>query len=155
MAVRYLGGQSLVKISASSNLIYRSCCPKSPETGPNKFPNTENRGIFWVKLRTTNIQKLKVIHLINMDGWYYYRLCENFCWTFGAAPGANIGPIFLANTQKLKVMDPKSMGRWSYYKLCENFCWHFGCGFRRQFRSNFSNWAKTHQQFSRTSKLLW
>ena len=40
---------------------------------------------FWVKLRTANTRKLKLIS--------YYRLCENLWWPLEAGPGHNLDPI--------------------------------------------------------------
>ena len=49
------------------------------------------RGSFWVKLRTTNTQTLKVLNPETMDEWSYYRLCENFCQPLGPTLGGNLG----------------------------------------------------------------
>ena len=55
------------------------------------------------------------------------------------------------NIQNLKVVDPETMDGWSYHRLCEIFGGPFGLAPGGQFRSNFSNWPKMHQQFSRPS----
>ena len=67
-----------------------------PPNPPNwaQFGKTpkKRRGIFRVKSRTTNTQKLKVVDPESVDLWSYYALCEILCGPFGWAPGGNLGP---------------------------------------------------------------
>ena len=77
------------------SLFTRVIAQKSSKIGPIGSRTQKNKGIFRVKLRTTNTQKLKVMDLETMGGWSYYSLCEIFCGPFGLAPGVvNLGPIF-------------------------------------------------------------
>ena len=54
----------------------------------------KNRSIFRVKLRMTNIHKLKVVDPETMEKCGCLRLCEIFCGLFGPTPEGNLGPIF-------------------------------------------------------------
>ena len=91
MTVRYLEGLSLVKISASSDFIYRSYYPKTPKLGSIGSLTPKNSGIFWVKSRTTFTQNLKVVDSETMGGWLSYSVCESLCQPLGPAPGGNLG----------------------------------------------------------------
>ena len=55
----------------------------------------KSRGIRKVKLKTVNIQKLKLMDPQTMEQCRCYSLCENLCRPFGRAPGGNLG-IFWA-----------------------------------------------------------
>ena len=68
--------------------------PNLPKLDPMGQQAKKNRDIFWVKSRTRNTQKLKVMDPETAGGWSYYRLCEIFCGPFGWAPGGNLDPIF-------------------------------------------------------------
>ena len=71
-----------------------------PKLGPIGWGTKKNSCIFRVKWRTANTQKLKLVDLETMCGWLYYRLCENWCWPFGRAPGGQFRPNF-CNCPKL------------------------------------------------------
>ena len=92
MAVRYLRGLSVVKLSAPSHIIYQSYYPNIPKIGPNWFIKPKKvRGIFRVKSRMANTQNLKIVNPEIMGEWSYYRLCEKFCRPLGLGPGGNLG----------------------------------------------------------------
>ena len=42
------------------------------------------------KVKNNKYLQAETCHPENIDGWSYYRLCENFWWPFGSAPGGNL-----------------------------------------------------------------
>ena len=46
------------------------------------------------KVENNKYPEAETWHPGSIDGWSYYRLCENFWWPFNAAPVDNLEPIW-------------------------------------------------------------
>ena len=82
------------KFHPDPTLFTRVITQKKPKLGPIGSLTPQNRGIFWIKSRTTNTHKLKVVDPEIMGRYCYYRLYENLCGPLGPAPGGNLGPFW-------------------------------------------------------------
>ena len=91
----------MVKISAQSDVVYWSYChkslpPPSPKMGPIG-PWTKKMYLFLLsKVENGKYPESETQPPESLDGWSYYRQCENFWWPFGTVSGGggNLDPIW-------------------------------------------------------------
>ena len=97
MALVKLCGLPVIKISAQFHVFYWSCCPKiPPKTGPIGSWTKESSFFseYVGKVKNRKYPEVETWHPENVDEWSSYRLCENFWWPFGVAPGGNLDSIW-------------------------------------------------------------
>ena len=69
----------VIKISAQSHLGLWIYCPKQPKkNGPNWVLNQKKLLFFPSKVESSRYPEAGTWHPESIDGWSYFRLCENF-----------------------------------------------------------------------------
>ena len=88
----------VIKISALSNVVYWSYCPKPTKTGPTGSWTKKKQLLLLGKVENGKYPEAETWHPESIDRRSYYRRCENFWWPFGIAPWGqfrpNLGPYF-------------------------------------------------------------
>ena len=97
MAFVQLWGLLVVKMSAHSDVVSWNYCPKAVKI--NAIGSWNKKQLFLLdKVENGKYSEVETSHLENIDGRYYYRLCENFWWPLGTAIFGqcrpNLGPQF-------------------------------------------------------------
>ena len=86
-----------------------------PKLGPIWSSTKKSRGIWKVKSRMGNTQKLKLVDPQTVDVCWCYKLCKNLGWSFGRARRINLVQIF----QTAQKLTNKYQGLASF---CNNQC---------------------------------
>ena len=88
----------VIKISALSNVVYWSYCPKPTKMGPTGSWTKKKQLLLLGKVENGKYPEAETWHPESIDRRSYYRRCENFWWPFGIALWGqfrpNLGPYF-------------------------------------------------------------
>ena len=88
----------VIKISALSNVVYWSYCPKPTKMGPTGSWTKKKQLLLLGKVENGKYPEAETWHPESIDRSSYYRRCENFWWPFGIALWGqfrpNLGPYF-------------------------------------------------------------
>ena len=88
----------VIKISALSNVVYWSYCPKPTKTGPTGSWTKKKQLLLLGKVENGKYPEAETWHPESIDRRSDYRRCENFWWPFDIAPWGqfrpNLGPYF-------------------------------------------------------------
>ena len=85
----------LIKISAQSHQVFWIYCPKQPKKNePNWVLNQTKSLFFPSKVESSRYPEAGTWHPESIDGWSYFRLCENFWCPLDLAPEGNLDPVF-------------------------------------------------------------
>ena len=68
----------MVRISAQSNAVYWSYCPKTHQNRHNWVINQKNVVLVLSKVENNKNTETETGHPDRVEGWSYYSLCENF-----------------------------------------------------------------------------
>ena len=68
----------MVRISAQSNVVYWSYCPKTHQNRPNWVLNQKNVVFLLSKVENNKYTETETGRPEREEEWSYYRLCENF-----------------------------------------------------------------------------
>ena len=84
----------LIKISAQSHQVFSIYCPKQPKKNePNWVLNQTKSLFFPSKVESSRYPEAGTWHPESIDGWSYFRLCENFWCPLDLASEGNLDPV--------------------------------------------------------------
>ena len=102
------------KMSALSNVVYWSYCPKPTKMGPTGSWTKKKQLLLLGKVENGKYPEAETWHPESIDRRSYYRRCENFWWPFGIALWGqfrpNLGPYFF----------------FFFYLILQEFCYFSG-----------------------------